>query len=112
MTEFSDRDFLEELARRLNVLLSRDVDRMNGALSIPMASSGYANLGHFLGSLGLAPRLTSPFQPKEVHDLNFLVPIIEERKIVRFEVLTGRELEHRAEKEDTPSRQGTPPRRV
>lgn len=93
----SDKDFLEELARRLNVLLERDVDRMNGALSVPMAHAGFANLGHFLGSLGLAPRVASPFQPRDVHDLLFLVPIIEDRKIVKFEVLTGRELEQRSE---------------
>lgn len=92
----SDKAFLEELARRLNVLLERDVDRMNGVLSVPMAHAGYANLGHFLGALGLA-RIKTPFEPKEAHDLLFLVPIIEARKIVKFEILSGRELEKRSE---------------
>jgi hypothetical protein len=43
-----------------------------------------------------------PFQPKDVHDLLFLVPVIEERKIVKFEILTGHELEHRSEEKSRP----------
>jgi len=88
----NDLEFVEELAKRLNLLLEADSDRLQLVLGVPLSHAGYASVGHFISQLGLPRGITQDTPAKAVENVKFLVPVIEKGRILKFEVLTGDEL--------------------
>lgn len=91
----TDAEFVEELAERLNLFLQADPGRANAALLTPMSHAGYASVGHLLGQFCLPRGINPSADPATVENVKFLVPVIEDRRIVKFEAVTGQELQER-----------------
>lgn len=93
----TDAEFVEEIAKRLNLLLEADQNRAQQILTTPMVHVQYANVGHFLGQLGLPRGLGRDTPPEDMREVKFLMPVIDENgRIKEFEAVTGQDLEERA----------------
>jgi hypothetical protein len=96
MSNMTDADFVKELARRLNTFLEQAPERANGVLATPMPHAGYAGVAHFLGELGMPKGVTDQTNMGDLQETLFLFPIIEDHRIVHFEVVTGVDLAQKA----------------
>ena len=90
---------LSELAARLNLVLEADAERANFVLGSSLAHAGYASVGHFISQLGLPRGIDPTTPPDALKNVKFLVPVIEEQRIRRFEALTGEELQEKHAKD-------------
>jgi len=95
----TDAEFVEELAARLNLVLEADADRTNVVLGSSLTHAGYASVGHFVSQLGLPRGIAPETHPDVLRNVKFLVPVVEDRRIVKFNAITGQELQQRHEKD-------------
>jgi hypothetical protein len=91
----TDAEFTDELVARLNLFLEADLDRANAVLTSPLHRAGYASVGHFVGQLAMPRHITREASAQEVSDVKFVAPVVEDQKIVKFESLSGAELQER-----------------
>jgi hypothetical protein len=91
----NDAEFADELVTRLNLLLEADVQRANAVLTTPLAHAAYASVGHFVSQLAMPRHITKEATADEVKEVKFIAPVIEEQRIVKFEALTGDQLQQR-----------------
>jgi hypothetical protein len=91
----TDGEFLEELVIRLNLIIEADKDRASAVFGTPLVHARYASVGHFLGQLAMPRTITKEASAEEVRNVKFIVPVVEDQRITRFETVTGVELQAR-----------------
>lgn len=91
----NDSEFAEELVARLNLFISANPDRAHATLFVPLSHAGYASVGHFVGQLAMPRNITSEATAEDLKNVKFVAPVLEGARIVRFETVTGAELQRR-----------------
>lgn len=91
----TDAEFADELVTRLNLLLKADPQRANAVFTTPLAHAAYASVGHFVSQLAMPRHITKDASADDVKGVKFIAPVIEDQKIVKFEALTGDQLQKR-----------------
>jgi hypothetical protein len=91
----TDDEFVAELATRLNLFLQSDDQRSQAVLTTPLMHAGFASVGHFLGQICCPRGITDQSPPEQLENVKFLMPHIDKGRIVRFECVTGAELQER-----------------
>jgi hypothetical protein len=91
----TDAEFVDELVARLNLLLKADADRANAVFGTPLAHAAYASVGHFVGQLAMPRHITREASVDDVQNVKFVAPVVEDRRIMKFEAVTGAELQKR-----------------
>jgi len=93
----TDAEFTDELVERLNLLLEADPKRANTVFTTPLHNAAYASVGHFVGQLAMPRHITKEATADDVTGVKFVVPVVEDQRIVKFEALSGGELQERHE---------------
>lgn len=90
-----DAEFADELVTRLNLMLEADPARANAVFTTPLGHAAYASVGHFVSQLALPRHITKEATADEVKEVKFIAPVISDQTIVKFEALTGDQLQQR-----------------
>ena len=93
----TDAEFTDELVARLNLLIEADAERANKVFTTPLHAAAYASVGHFVGQLAMPRHITKEASADDVTGVKFVVPVVEDQRIVKFEALSGGELQERHE---------------
>lgn len=91
----TDAEFADELVARLNLVLEADLNRTNAVLMTALHHAGYASVGHFVSQLAMPRNITEETSADDVRNVKFIAPVVRDQKIVKFEALTGEELQTR-----------------
>lgn len=91
----TDAEFVEEMAARLNLVLEADPQRATHVLGTSLTHVGYASVGHFVSQLAIPRGIDPTTSPDVLKNVKFLVPVIEDGRIVKFDAVTGEELQQR-----------------
>lgn len=94
----TDAEFTDELVARLNRFIEADPDRANVILCTSLLNAGYASVGHFVGQLGMPAGLSPGTKPEDLQNVKFILPLVVEGRIVKFEGIAGTELQERAQR--------------
>lgn len=93
----NDPEFVDELVTRLNLVIDADPERANAVFGVSLQGAGYASVGHFIGQLAMPRHITKEATASDVENVKFVVPVVEDQRIVKFESVTGAELQRRHE---------------
>lgn len=91
----TDAEFAEELVARLNLVLEADHPRATAVFATSLHKAGYASVAHFIGQLAMPRHITKEATADDVQNVKFVAPVIEDQRIVKFEAVTGEELQER-----------------
>lgn len=94
----TDEEFVDELVARLNHFIELNPDRANAVLCTELLKAGYASVGHFVGQLAMPRGLGPQTKAEDLQNVKFVLPLIEDGKIVKFEGVPGTELQERAQR--------------
>lgn len=95
-----DKDFVIEVARRINTFFEQSPERARMALSTPLFHARYASVAHLLGELCM-PKIKEA-SAEQLQEQLLLVPKIEDGALQGVEVLSLEEFQERAKKAQEP----------
>jgi hypothetical protein len=93
----TDDEFTEELVARINHIIELDPERANLILCTELMQGGYASVGHFLGQLAMPRGVGPTTAAKDLANVKFVLPLVVDGKIVKFEGIAGADLQKRAQ---------------